>query len=79
MHYLRNQTENYCAKAKHTEQERGREREMGGAGGRCVRQGGSCGYACVNRKEAGKREGGFTCIDALLDSKKEDGYLYKYI
>lgn len=57
------------------EEEKGRW--VGREGGVCV--GGGCGYACVNRKEVGKREGGFTCIDALLDSKKEDGYLYKYI
>lgn len=61
MHYLRNQTENYCAKAKHTEQERGREKEVGGAGG-----GEDSGYTCVNREEVGKRKGGFTCRDTLI-------------
>lgn len=31
----------------------------------------------MNKKEVGKRKGGFTCIDALLDSKKEDEYIYR--
>lgn len=35
------------------------------------------GFACVNRKEDGKRKRGFTCIDTLLDSEKEDGYIYR--
>lgn len=26
---------------------------------------------CVNRKEVGKRKGGVTCIDMLLDMKRE--------
>lgn len=34
MHYLRNQTENYCAEAKHTEQKRGRRVEWKGGRGR---------------------------------------------
>ena len=72
MHYLRNQTENYCAEAKHTEQERGREKEMGGSGGRGERK---TVDRCVNRKEVGKRKGGFTCIDTQLDREGEDGYI----
>lgn len=74
MHYLRNQTENYCAEAKHTEQERGREEEMGGADGRGRRQRiGVC--VCVNRKEVGKRKGGFTCMEALL-GREQRGWIY---
>lgn len=32
----------------------------------------------MNRKEVGKRKGGFTCIDRLLDRKMEDGYRYRW-
>lgn len=31
----------------------------------------------MNRKEVGKRKGGFTCIDALVNRKREDGYRYR--
>lgn len=37
---------------------------------------GGCRYVCVN--SVGRREGGFTCIDALLDSKKDDIYINTY-
>lgn len=32
---------------------------------------------CVNRKEVGKRKGGVTCIDMLLDMKREDEYRFE--
>lgn len=61
MHYLRNQTENYCAETKHTQ--RRREKETGGA--REVREIGVC-----VRKEVGKRKGGLTCMDVMPDKGK---------
>lgn len=45
---------------------------MGGSGGRGERK---TVDRCVNRKEVGKRKGGFTCIDTQLDREGEDGYI----
>lgn len=47
---------------------RAEEREKGGVEGRA---GEKTVDRCVNRKEVGKRKGGVTCIDMLLDMKRE--------
>lgn len=64
MHYLRNQTENYCAEAKHRA-----ERERGGGWGR--REEEKTVDRCVCEQAGGGREkGGFTCMD-ILPNRKE--------
>ena len=80
MHYLRNQTENYCAGAKHTERserEKGEERESRREKGEeREREGGRMKGKrqwigeWVGRLEEGRGKGAFTGMDELADGQK---------